>query len=156
MNTAETTFRLQSGKILLNYLYIMETIQTIYLGELRTEATHVKSGNKLISDAPLDNKGKGEAFSPTDLLATSLGSCMLTLMGIAANTHDINFSGATMKITKIMSSNPRKVAEVILDINMGGNNYSDKEKKVLEYAALTCPVALSLHPDLIQTVHFIY
>jgi putative redox protein len=134
----------------------METIRTKYLGELRTEATHVKSDNKLITDAPPDNKGKGEAFSPTDLLATSLGSCMMTLMGIAANTHEIKFSGASMNITKIMTNNPRKVAEVILDINMGDNAYSEKEKKILEYAALTCPVALSLHPDMKQTVHFIY
>ena len=134
----------------------METIRTIYLGDLRTEATHIKSEKQIITDAPVDNKGKGEAFSPTDLLAASLGSCMLTLMGIAANTHQIDFSGASMKITKAMVNNPRKVAEVIVDIDMGGSKYTDKEKKILENAALTCPVALSLHPDVKQTVHFNY
>jgi putative redox protein len=134
----------------------METIRTIYLGDLRTEATHVKSEKQIITDAPVDNKGKGEAFSPTDLLAASLGSCMLTLMGIAANTHQIDFSGASMKITKALVNNPRKVAEVIVDIDMGGLKYTDKEKKILENAALTCPVALSLHPDVKQTVHFNY
>src|SRR4051812_15967366 len=101
----------------------METIRTNYLGDLRTEATHIQSGNTLITDAPVDNKGKGEAFSPTDLLAGSLGSCMMTLMGIAANTHQINFSGATMKVTKIMVNNPRKVGEIIVDIEMGDQTY---------------------------------
>lgn len=133
----------------------METIRTKYTGELRTEATHVHSGNKLITDAPLDNKGKGEAFSPTDLLATSLGSCILTTMGIAANVHGIEFSGSSMKITKIMVNNPRKVGEVVVDIEMGGN-YTEKEKKILELAGLTCPVALSLHPDVKQTINFNY
>jgi putative redox protein len=134
----------------------METIRTVYKGDLRTEALHVKSGQKIITDAPTDNHGKGEAFSPTDLLSASLGSCMITLMGIAARTHNINIEGTSMKITKIMASNPRKVAEIVLDINMPGKNYTDKEKMILEKAALTCPVALSLHPDLKQTVNFIY
>src|SRR4051812_31153219 len=125
----------------------METIRTVYLGELRTEATHVQSGNKLLTDAPLDNKGKGENFSPTDLLATSLGSCMMTLMGIAANTHNINFANVSMKITKIMAQNPRKVQEIVIDISMYGNSFTDKEKAILEKAARTCPVALSLHPE---------
>jgi uncharacterized OsmC-like protein len=134
----------------------METIRTKYLGELRTEAVHVQSGKKIISDAPVDNKGKGEAFSPTDLLSASLGSCMMTLMGIAANTHSIDFKSADMKITKVMGSNPRKVAEVIIEINMGPINFNEREKQLLEKAALTCPVALSLHPDLKQTVLFNY
>ena len=134
----------------------METIRTIYSGNLRTEALHVKSGQKIITDAPLDNQGKGEAFSPTDLLSASLGSCMLTLMGIAAKTHQIDIEGATMKITKVMASNPRKVAEVIIEFTIPGKSFSEKEKKILEKAALTCPVALSLHPDLKQTVHFSY
>lgn len=134
----------------------METIRTIYRGNLRTEALHVKSGQKIITDAPLDNQGKGEAFSPTDLLSASLGSCMLTLMGIAARTHQIDIEGATMKITKVMASNPRRVAEVIIEFTIAGKSFSEKEKKILEKAALTCPVALSLHPDLKQTVHFSY
>ena len=132
----------------------METIRTIYSGNLRTEAVHVKSGQKIITDAPVDNQGKGEAFSPTDLLSASLGSCMLTVMGIAANTHSIDLVGMTLKTTKIMASNPRKVSEVIVEFSIDGKNYSEKEKTILEKAALTCPVALSLHPDVKQTVHF--
>ncbi len=134
----------------------METIRTIYSGNLRTEALHVKSGQKIITDAPVDNKGKGEAFSPTDLLCASIGSCMLTVMGIAANTHQINIEGTSIKITKIMTSNPRKIAEVIVEFTFQGKNYSEKEKKILEISALTCPVALSLHPELKQTVLFFY
>ena len=134
----------------------METIRTVYLGELRTEALHVKSGQRIITDAPTDNQGKGETFSPTDLLAVSLGSCMMTLMGIAARKNNIDMSSASMKITKIMASSPRKVAEVIIQFDLSGKNYSDKEKKLLETAALTCPVALSVHPDLRQTVSFDY
>ncbi|MFN8166356.1 MAG: OsmC family protein [Bacteroidia bacterium] len=132
----------------------METIRTIYLGELRTEAEHVKSGVKLITDAPPDNQGKGESFSPTDLLSASLGSCMLTIMGIAARTHQINMDGVSMKITKIMASNPRRVSEVVVEFDMKDHVYTDKEKAILENAAHTCPVALSLHPDLKQTVSF--
>ena len=134
----------------------METIRTKYCGDLRTEALHVKSGQTIITDAPLDNQGKGEAFSPTDLLSASLGSCMLTVMGIAAKTHDIDMEGASMNITKIMTSNPRKVAEVVIELSIPGKRYSDKEKGILEKAALTCPVALSLHPDLKQTIQFSY
>jgi uncharacterized OsmC-like protein len=134
----------------------METIRTKYLGDLRTEAMHIKSGQIIISDAPPDNQGKGEAFSPTDLMSASLGSCMLTLMGIAARTHQIDFEGTSMKITKIMAANPRRVAEVVIDIEMPGKNFSEKEKMILEKAAITCPVALSLHPDLKQTVNFLY
>ena len=134
----------------------METIKIAYLGNLRTHATHLASGSTVITDAPLDNKGKGEAFSPTDLLCSSLGSCMLTLMGIAGNTHQINFEGVSLSITKIMSNSPRKVAEIIVEVRMTDSSYSEKEKKILELAALTCPVYLSLHPDVKKTVSFIY
>lgn len=132
----------------------METIQTIYQGNLRTKARHVASGNELITDAPVDNQGKGEAFSPTDLLAASLGSCLLTIMGIAARTHAIDIEGTTLAITKIMASNPRRVAEIKIDITIGGAGHTDKEKSILEHAAKTCPVALSLHPELIQSFRF--
>lgn len=134
----------------------METIRTIYKGNLRTEASHVKSGQVIITDAPVDNQGKGEAFSPTDLLSASLGSCMLTVMGIAARTHHIDMDGTTISITKLMVSNPRKVSEIIIEFKIPGKNYSDKEKIILEKAALSCPVALSLHPDIKQTIHFSY
>ncbi len=130
------------------------TIETIYTGELRTQATHLASQNTIITDAPLDNNGKGEAFSPTDLLAASLGSCMLTIMGIAANTHGFSIDGTKISITKIMAANPRRVGEIIVDFAFPNNNYNDKEKMLIEKAAASCPVALSLHPDLKQTVQF--
>ncbi len=132
----------------------METIRTVYLGELRTEAEHVKSGQKVITDAPLDNQGKGEAFSPSDLMTASLSSCMLTIMGIAARTHQIPFENISCKVTKIMVPNPRRVGEIIVEFDMGKNTYTDKQKAILTNAAHTCPVALSLHPDLKQTVTF--
>lgn len=133
-----------------------ETINTLYIGELRTEATHVKSGNILITDAPLDNKGKGEAFSPTDLLATSLGSCMITIMGIAAREHGFNIDGTRAKIWKIMASDPRRVGEVKIELTFPRHDYTEKEKKIIERSAFTCPVYLSLHPDLKKTITFNY
>jgi uncharacterized OsmC-like protein len=132
----------------------METSYITYLGELRTEAIHRLSGNKLITDAPPDNQGKGEFFSPTDLLATSLGSCMLTIMGISARTHGFSIDGTRVAITKIMETNPRRVVEVIVDLTFPHNSYSPKERKLLELAAKECPVANSLHPDLKQTIKF--
>jgi putative redox protein len=133
-----------------------ETIRTTYLGELRTQATHRHSGKELITDAPLDNKGKGEAFSPTDLLATSLGSCMLTIMGIAAREHSFNIDGTQVKIWKIMASDPRRVGEVKIELTFPKNNYTDKQKKFIERSAYSCPVYYSLHPDLIKTIIFNY
>lgn len=132
----------------------MATIETTYLGELRTEATHIQSGNKTITDAPLDNKGKGEAFSPSDLLSASLGSCMLTIMGITSREHDINIDGTTCSITKIMASEPRRVSEIQITFNFPKGDYTDKQRAILERAAITCPVAKSLHPDLLQNIVF--
>ena len=134
----------------------MKTSKIIYQGNLRTEATHLKSGNTVITDAPLDNNGKGEGFSPTDLLATSLGSCMLTIMGIVAERNHIKMDGTEVEITKIMATNPRRVSEIIVEFKMPANSYSDKEKQLLENAAKTCPVAESLKTDLIQTLIFNY
>lgn len=131
------------------------TIKTKYLGELRCESLHVKSGNKIITDAPVDNKGKGEAFSPTDLLATALATCMITIMGIQANQRGINIDGVECDVTKIMSAQlPRKVAEVVIDFRFAANNFSEEQKQILHDAAYSCPVALSLHPDLKKTVNF--
>ncbi len=130
------------------------TIETIYTGELRTQATHLASQNTIITDAPIDNNGKGEAFSPTDLLAASLGSCMLTIMGIAANTHGFSINGTKISINKIMVANPRRIGEIVVDFTFPLNSYNEKEKMLIEKAAATCPVALSLHPDLIQTINF--
>jgi len=134
----------------------MKTSKVIYTGNLQTEAIHLKSGVKIITDPPVDNNGKGEAFSPTDLLATSLGCCMLTIMGIVAGRNEINMEGTSLEITKIMESNPRRVSEIIVEFTMPKNNYSDKEKQLLENAALACPVAKSLSAELKQTVKFNY
>ena len=117
-------------------------------------ATHVASKNSLITDAPLDNQGKGEAFSPTDLLATSFGSCMITVVAIAAKTHKFSVDGTKLKITKIMASDPRRIGELIVELDFPKNNYSEKEMEIIKRTAYTCPVALSLHPDVKQTIIF--
>lgn len=134
----------------------METMKLKYTGELRTQSTHSASGITIITDAPVDNHGRGEAFSPTDLLCSSLASCMLTIMGITANTHAIKIEGTSVIVTKIMAANPRRVGEVKLEFFMPPNNFSEKEKLLLENAARTCPVAKSLNTDLIQTISFNY
>jgi len=134
----------------------MEIANGIYLGELRVEITHLKSGKTIITDAPPDNQGKGESFSPTDLMSVSLGTCMLTIMGIAARTNNINIQGTKMKVSKVMGSDPRRVIEVHIVFDMPPGNYSEKEKDILKNAAVTCPVAKSLHPDIIQGVTFNY
>ena len=135
----------------------MTKISTVYTGNLRTEAIHDQSGSKLVTDAPLDNHGKGEFFSPTDLLATALGSCMLTIMGISAQEYGYNLEGTTVETEKIMGTNPRRVVEIKITINFPeGSNYTDRQKRVIESAAKTCPVANSLHPDLKKTIVFNY
>ena len=133
----------------------MATVETIYLGDLRTEATHLQSGTKIMTDAPVDNHGKGEAFSPTDLVATALGSCMMTLMGIAAQTQGIELKGTKLSITKIMNASPRRIGEIVIDVHFPGD-YEPKLRTILERAAETCPVAHSLHPDCKQTIRFYY
>ncbi len=131
------------------------TSKVIYTGNLRTEATHLKSGTELITDAPLDNQGKGEKFSPTDLVATALGSCMMTIMGIAARTHEIQMEGTYCDIEKIMTPPPRRIAEIKVALYMKGQDaFTDKQKSILEHAAMSCPVMLSLHPDVQKTVNF--
>ncbi|MEH6306143.1 OsmC family protein [Olivibacter sp. CPCC 100613] len=133
----------------------MATVETTYLGDLRTEATHVQSQSLLITDAPVDNQGKGEAFSPTDLLAASLTSCMLTIMGIVARAHEIKLGEVQASTTKIMQANPRKIAEIQVVLNFPeGINYSDHEQRILQRAAETCPVYLSLHPDIKKSLTF--
>ncbi len=131
----------------------MATIETTYLGGLRTEATHVQSGTKIITDAPVDNQGKGEAFSPTDLLSASLASCMLTIMGIKARDNNIDIDNTTCSITKIMAVNPRRVSEVVINFKFP-KQYTEQEQKLLENAALTCPVYFSVNEDLKKTVDF--
>jgi uncharacterized OsmC-like protein len=132
----------------------MKISKITYAGGLRTEAQHLKSGKIILTDAPPDNNGKGEAFSPTDLMSTSLGSCMLTVMGIVAERHQLDMTGTTVEITKIMDANPRRVVEIVVDMTFPKNGFTEKDKVLLENTALTCPVAKSLHPDLKQTVNF--
>lgn len=135
----------------------MATIKSTYNGGLRTSAQHLASGNTIITDAPADNNGKGEAFSPTDLVCAALGSCMMTIMGIVANRASIDIEGMEISTVKIMAAEPRRIAEVVLTFTMpAGKAYTEKEKAMLENAARTCPVALSLHPDIKQTITFQY
>jgi len=138
---------------LLSHKNTMATIETTYLGGLRTEATHLQSGTKIITDAPVDNQGKGEAFSPTDLLAASLASCMLTIMGIKANASNIDIDNTQCSVTKIMAADPRRVAEIVISFKFP-KQYTEKEQLLLERAALTCPVFYSLNEDLKKTVDF--
>lgn len=132
----------------------MVSMTGVYLGELRTEATHLRSGNKIITDAPPDNNGKGEAFSPTDLTCASLNSCMMTLMGMLAQREQIDMKGMRSEIVKIMGANPRKIAEVQITFFHENLQATDVQKEKLKRAALTCPVALSLGDDVKQTVTF--
>lgn len=134
----------------------MATIQTLYLGDLRTEITHVGSGYKIMTDAPVDNHGKGEYISPTDMVAAALGSCMLTLMDIAARRLEVDMKGTRVEIEKIMAPEPpRRIAEIKLDFYFPGD-YSDRCKKIIEGAAATCPVGKSLNPELRQVVNYHY
>jgi uncharacterized OsmC-like protein len=126
----------------------MATIKTIYLGNLRTEAEHLQSGAKIITDAPTDNHGRGEAFSPTDLFAASYASCALTIIGIATQTHGFNIDGAVVETTKVMGENPRRVVELVVNFTFPHSNYSDKERKVIEGAIKGCPVVNSLPKEL--------
>ena len=132
----------------------MATVHTTYLGDLRTENIHLQSGTKIITDAPCDNRGKGQSFSPTDLLATSLGNCIMTIMGIKAMDNGIDLVGTTMDITKIMGENPRRVAEVVIEFNFPEKGYTDAQKQLIESVAGSSPVPLSVHPDLKQTIVF--
>lgn len=133
----------------------MATSKVVYNGGLRTTSTHLQSGTEIITDAPVDNHGKGEAFSPTDLLATSLANCMLTIMGITARTHEIDMDNTTAEVTKVMATEPRRVSEIHIHFDFPKKNeYADKQKKILEHAALTCPVFYSLHPDIKKKISF--
>ena len=129
------------------------TSKVTYLGDLRTTSTHLQSGTEILSDAPLDNNGKGEAFSPTDLVANALGSCMFTIMGIKARDMNINLEGSTASVTKIMQAEPRRISaiEIVFDMNYAPD---EKTKIILERAAMTCPVFLSLHPEIDKRITF--
>ena len=133
----------------------MSKANIIYQNNFRTEAEHIASGEKIITDAPIDNNGKGEAFSPTDLVAAALGSCMITIMAIAAEKHGIDISRTNALVKKEMRSDPRRINEIIIDINMD-KNIEVKNRKRLEKAALACPVHKSLHPDIKKKIQFFY
>lgn len=129
------------------------TSKVIYQGDLRTECEHLQSGNKMITDAPVDNKGKGEAFSPTDTVATSLASCMLTIMGIKAEEMGINIRGTFAEVTKTMAANPRRISKIEISFYFN-SSFTEKERVVLENAAKTCPVIYSLHPEIEKVISF--
>ena len=129
------------------------TSKVTYLGELRTSSIHILSGNEIISDAPLDNNGKGEAFSPTDTVANALASCMFTVMGIKARDLEIDFSGSTAEVTKIMGTEPRRITAIEVDFRFSIHP-DEKTKTILERTAMTCPVWFSLHPDIEKKIQF--
>jgi len=129
------------------------TSKVTYLGELRTSSVHLQSGTEILSDAPTDNHGKGEAFSPTDLLANALGSCMVSIMAIKSKDLNLDLIGSTVEVTKIMQSEPRKIAKIEIVMNMSVAA-DQKSKTILERSAMTCPVLLSLNPDIEKIVTF--
>ena len=135
----------------------MVMIDVTYLGDLRTEATHAPSGSKLITDAPVDNHGKGEAFSPTDLVATALGSCMLTIMGIVAARHDWNIEGATASIEKTMAAAPsRRIETISVSLSVPGDSLDDAARHALEKAAHACPVHATLGENVTMPLKIVW
>jgi putative redox protein len=131
----------------------MATASIEYVGDLRTICMHLQSGTQILTDAPTDNHGKGEAFSPTDLVATALGSCMVSIMAIKSKDLEVDLKDSTVSVTKIMQAEPRKIAKIVVELNMSIET-SDKNKTILERSAMTCPVLLSLHPDIEKEVTF--
>jgi uncharacterized OsmC-like protein len=129
------------------------TSKITYLGDLRTSSVHLQSGTEILSDAPRDNHGKGEAFSPTDLLANALGSCMISIMAIKSKDLDVDLIGSTVSVTKIMQAEPRKIAKIIIVVDTSVTT-TEKNKIILERAAMTCPVFLSLNPDIEKEISF--
>lgn len=122
----------------------MITSEVEYLGGLRTKCTHLQSGTEILTDAPVDNKGKGEAFSPTDLIATAYASCMITIIGIYCNEHGINFEHAKASVQKIMESNPRRIGKIVIELDLSGNNWTDLEAEKAIRAGKACPVAKTI------------
>lgn len=132
------------------------TSKVTYLGDLRTEAVHEASQTVLYTDAPTDNNGKGEMFSPTDLVATALASCALTIMGIAARTHQIDITGSYCEVVKNMAAAPRRISGIDIVFHMKGQEFSSKQRTLLENAARTCPVFYSLHASVEKNLEFIW
>ena len=129
------------------------TSKITYTGELRTTCEHIRSGNTFITDAPVDNNGLGQAFSPTDIVATGLGTCMITVMGIKANGLGIDLASSTVEITKHMAADPRRISKIVAKLILPSDT-SEKSRKILENTANTCPVIYSLHPDIEKEISF--
>ena len=129
------------------------TSKVTYNGALRTTCVHLRSGNQFITDAPIDNNGRGEAFSPTDTVATGLASCMLTVMGIKAQGLEVDLAGSTAEVTKHILADPRRISKIEINFRLPSNT-SDKQRKILENTARTCPVQYSLHPDIERVIVF--
>ncbi|WP_136468875.1 OsmC family protein [Flagellimonas onchidii] len=129
------------------------TSKVTYTGELRTKCLHLRSGDEFITDAPVDNNGLGQAFSPTDTVATGLASCMMTMMGIKARDLEVDLSGSTAEVTKHMAANPRRIAKIEVRMELP-SSISEKHRKILENTANTCPVHYSLHPDIEKEIEF--
>ena len=134
----------------------MSTAKVEYLGNLRTKATHLQSGTEIITDAPVDNNGKGEAFSPTDLVATAYASCMFTIIGIYCNEHGLNFEHGTANVTKVMASAPRRIAEIKIEMQLAGNGWTAIEQEKIIRAAKACPVAKSIHEAINISFEYIF
>ncbi len=132
----------------------MATSHISYQGNLQTKNTHLQSGTIISTDAPVDNQGTGASFSPTDLLSTSLASCMITLMGISARGHHFELGKVEAEMTKMMASGPRRVKTIQISMVFPESNYTDAQKEILKSAAISCPVAKSLHPDIHQDITF--
>jgi len=126
----------------------MSTAKVEYLGDLRTKCTHLQSGTTILTDAPVDNNGKGESFSPTDLVATSYASCMMTIIGIYCQQHGLNFQHATADVTKIMTAAPRRIGEIVIELDLSGNGWSTEDQEKVMRAAKACPVARSVHEEI--------
>lgn len=134
----------------------MSTVKIVYTGQLGTECTHIASGTKIKTDAPVDNNGKGESFSPTDLVATAYGSCMLTIIGIYCDNHGLNFKHADVEVEKIMGSGPRRITALKLILDLKGNGWDEKQQQGVKQAALACPVAKSVDPAMNVECEFIF
>lgn len=130
------------------------TSKVEYNGQLRTISTHIKSGEQIITDAPTDNNGKGEAFSPTDMVANSVATCMLTIMGIAAEKRNLNIDGTIATVEKIMAANPRRISKLNIEVQFPNKNYTVKEKELLQKVAINCPVIMSIHPAIEKNISF--
>ena len=129
------------------------TSKVTYTGNLRTKSEHLRSGDSFITDAPIDNNGLGQAFSPTDTVATGLASCMITMMGIKANGLEVDLTNSIAEVTKHMAANPRRISKIEVILNLP-SNVSEKNRKILEHTANTCPVLYSLHPDIVKEISY--